>query len=273
MKATDWIEEPVTSLLDVGCNVGAWLMDCSRRYPSARLAGVDINESAVKVARASVPSADIHRTGAEKLPFKDRSFDYVTCIEVLEHLPAELRPAAFREMQRVLQPGGRLILTVPHAGWFAWLDSNNMRLRLPRLYRRIVGRGARDPNYETLGRVVQWHHHFTEEELLGLAGRGWEQIATTRGGLFLYPLMDWLSWPFYRLGIPHHPIRRIFERIGGWDFRMDFGTASYGILVVLKRGKSTQRAAAEGGTAPTVCQDPISASGITAARRGPTSKI
>jgi hypothetical protein len=51
---------------------------------------------------------------------------------------------------------------------------------------------------------------------------------------------------------------------------MGFGRASYGILVVLERSKSTQRPAAEGGTAPMVRQDPIWASGTRSTRRGPT---
>lgn len=235
MRVADWIEPPVDSLLDVGCNVGAWLRDCARLYPSARLAGVEINPSALAVARVNVPTAEVQHAGAERLPFPDESFQYVTCVEVLEHLPAGLRPSAFREMQRVLRPGGRLILTVPHAGWFAWLDSNNVRLRLPGLYRRLVRKGGRDAGYAAVGRGVEWHHHFTVAELVHLAGGGWRTVAVRHGGLFVYPLMDWLSWPFYRLRRPEHPIRRALERIAGWDYRIGFGSASYGVLVTLER--------------------------------------
>jgi SAM-dependent methyltransferase len=192
------------------------------------------------LAREKVPAAELRRAGAERLPFGNDTFEYVTCIEVLEHLPPELRPLAFQEMRRVLQPGGKLILTVPHAGSFAWLDSNNLRLRAPGLYTRLLGGGRRDANYKALSRNVEWHYHFNEHELLTLAGEGWEMVAVVRGGLFLYPLMDWLSWPFYRFGIPHHPLRRTFERIAGWDYRIDFGKASYGILVVLRRNDSQE---------------------------------
>ncbi len=235
MRVTDWISEPVGSLLDVGCNVGAWLEHCTKLYPSAHLAGVEINPAALEMARENVPSAELHHAGAEKLPFADNTFDYVTCVEVLEHLPAELRPAAFQEIRRVLKPGGRFIITVPHAGWFAWLDSNNVRLRLPGLYRLVIGRGRRDAGYSAVGREVEWHYHFTKNELIELAGMGWQIAGVDYGGLFVYPVMDWLSWPFYRMGKPHHPIRKGFERLAGWDYQLNFGKASYGILLALNK--------------------------------------
>jgi SAM-dependent methyltransferase len=235
MKSTSFIESPVGSLLDVGCNVGAWLGDCARTYPSARLAGVEINETSLALARARVPTAEFHHAGGERLPFANESFDYVTCFEVLEHMPPELRATAFREMNRVLRPGGRLILSVPHAGWFAWLDSNNVRFRLPALYRMVVGRGGRDANYAVAGRKVEWHHHFTVAELMQLAGGSWRTVAIRHGGLFISPLMDWFSWPFYRAGRADHPIRRTMERIANWDGAIDYGSASFGVLIVLER--------------------------------------
>jgi SAM-dependent methyltransferase len=235
MRVTDYIKQPVGSLLDVGCNVGAWLSDCVRLYPSARLVGVEINRLALDTAQTNVPTAELRHASAEQLPFPNESFDYVTCVEVLEHLPDDLRGAAFREMHRVLRPGGRLILTVPHAGWFAWLDSNNVRLRFPDLYRRVLASGLRDMNYDAMGRQVEWHHHFTLSELEQLAGQGWRMVAVRRGGLIVRPLMDWLSWPFYRLGLSSNPIRRMFERMAGWDYRIDFGSASYGVLLAMDR--------------------------------------
>ena len=46
------------------------------------------------------------------LPFDDRSFDYVVCVEGLEHIE---NPAnAVREFARLLVPGGRLIVSVPN---------------------------------------------------------------------------------------------------------------------------------------------------------------
>jgi SAM-dependent methyltransferase len=234
MHASEYIVHP-ESLLDVGCNVGAWLAHCRQRWPEAKLAGVEPNAASLVHARELLPEADLREAGAERLPFADGSFHYVTCFEVLEHVPAELRRQALAEIRRVLRPGGRLVLTVPHRGWFAWLDSNNVRFKLPQVYTLLVKRGLRDPSYEGRGEHVEWHHHFTLDEFRGLAGGGWREVSVARGGLFLPPLTDWLSWPFYRAGRVDHPLRRALERISAWDTDHDYGRASYGMLVAMER--------------------------------------
>lgn len=48
---------------------------------------------------------------AISLPFPAEHFDLVTCISSLEHMPVPVRDKAYREMDRVLRPGGTLILT------------------------------------------------------------------------------------------------------------------------------------------------------------------
>ncbi len=48
------------------------------------------------------------------LPLADGEAGAVFLIEVLEHLPPELTATVFKEMQRILRPGGFLIVTVPN---------------------------------------------------------------------------------------------------------------------------------------------------------------
>lgn len=48
----------------------------------------------------------------EKLPYEDKSFDYIVCVEGLEHIE---NPAnAIREFSRLLKPNGTLIVSVPN---------------------------------------------------------------------------------------------------------------------------------------------------------------
>lgn len=235
MDPIRWIPSHAESLLDVGCNVGALLADCAKPYPAMRLAGVDVNPTAIEKARRLLPAADLHCVDGDRLPFADSAFDCVTCIEVLEHIPTERRAASLKEMRRVLKPGGTLVLRTPHAGVFAWLDSNNVRFRLPGVYGLLVGRGRRDAGYADGSASVVWHYHFKRAELVALAGDGWLPETTCYGGLALFPIADWLCWPFYRMGWLHNGVVRLLSRVADFDYSCDYGTLSYGILLTLRR--------------------------------------
>ncbi|WP_435022605.1 class I SAM-dependent methyltransferase (plasmid) [Tundrisphaera sp. TA3] len=235
MHPIRWVPPGAGSLLDVGCNVGVFLSLCDATHPGMELAGVEVNPEALDAARRRLPDADLRLASAHDLPFEDRAFDCLTCIEVLEHIPAELRPRSLAEMHRVLRPGGRLVLRVPHAGAFAFLDSNNLRFRFPRLYRGLIGRGLRDRGYENSGSAVVWHHHFTNRELLGVAGDGWELESSRRGGLLIFPLIDLARWPFYRAGLGDHAMSRLLERVADLDIGFDYGRTSFDVLMILRR--------------------------------------
>lgn len=49
---------------------------------------------------------------AGTLPYSSESFDYIICLEGLEHIDSP--PQAFREFRRLLKPGGHLIISVPN---------------------------------------------------------------------------------------------------------------------------------------------------------------
>jgi SAM-dependent methyltransferase len=235
MEPLYWVPHNTASLLDVGCNAGELLKDCRQYFPGMQLSGIDINHSAVERAKLTVPDAEIQQGYGFQLPFPEGRFDCVTCIEVIEHVPEPDRPALLSEIHRVLAPGGRLVLRCPHAGIFSWLDAQNFRFRFPRLYRRSVGAGSRDGYYEKAQEELVWHHHFTREELLAVAGTGWEIEACRFGGLLLFPISDILRWPFYRLKRKDNWLVKALERVAGLELAMNFGKSSYGIMLVLKK--------------------------------------
>lgn len=235
MHPIRWVPEDARSLLDVGCNEGAFLEYAGGLWPSLRLAGVEINATALKEARRRLPEAELHEAPAEALPFPDASFDCVACIEVIEHVGAAYRAPALREAHRVLRSGGRFLLRAPHAGLFAWLDPQNVRHRVPGLYRRVLGRGRRDLAYERRTEGVIWHHHFRQDELLELLGPGWRLEHVRRGALAIAPLMDIARWPFYRLGRVDGPLIRLLNRAAELDLAVDYGRYSYDILLVMSK--------------------------------------
>jgi SAM-dependent methyltransferase len=235
MQPVRWIPQETNSLLEVGCNVGEHLSSCAAVYPHLKLHGVDINPVAIAKARENLPHADLQVTSATALPFSDDSFDCVMCIEVLEHIPTALRKQALSEVLRVLKQGGRFILRVPHAGLFAFLDSNNIRFRVPRLYRALLREGRRDAGYAGGSADVVWHHHFSRGELAELLGEQWRVEASRTGGLLLFPLTGIALWPFYRLQRTHNVMYRFLHRLAAFDIARDYGAASFDILLVLRK--------------------------------------
>jgi SAM-dependent methyltransferase len=235
MHPIRWIPPAATSLLDVGCNVGELLEYCHKLYPLMHLAGVEINRAALERARQRLPFTELYSSSAVEMPFADQSFDCITCIETLEHIPAQLRKQCLREIRRVLKPGGRFVLRVPHAGIFAFLDSNNLRFRLPSVYRRLLKKGRRDAGYARGSDDVVWHHHFTRDELFELLGDDWQLEASRTGGLLLLPLTDFLLWPFYRTQRTDNIFYRALHSLAEVDIGWDFGKASFDILFVLKK--------------------------------------
>jgi dolichol-phosphate mannosyltransferase len=96
-------------VLDVGCG-------SSRIIGSARMVGLDIVLAKLRYARR-YGNPLVHGSIFE-LPFKDSAFDGVICSEVIEHVPADER--VFSELERVLEPGGRLILGTPDYDRWRW---------------------------------------------------------------------------------------------------------------------------------------------------------
>jgi SAM-dependent methyltransferase len=95
-------------LLDIGCGDARFAADAAGR---AWTAGVDVSQRALIFARDLVPAATFLSSGAEALPFRDGTFDVVTLLDVIEHIPDANETAAIHEALRVLKRGGRLVIS------------------------------------------------------------------------------------------------------------------------------------------------------------------
>lgn len=94
-------------VLEVGVGMGADHQEWARCKPRS-LTGVDLTPHAIEWTRARLALHGLESrllvTDAERLPFRDASFDLVYSWGVIHHSPAT--EAAVREIRRVVRPGG-----------------------------------------------------------------------------------------------------------------------------------------------------------------------
>lgn len=102
---------PGERVLDIACGTGIIARPVVPLVgPTGTVVGADISPAMLAVAQEIAPQVDWHEASADALPFPDASFDLAFCKQGFQFFPD--RPAAAREMHRVLGPGGRLALSV-----------------------------------------------------------------------------------------------------------------------------------------------------------------
>jgi len=144
-------------VLDLGCGMGGFLPGlaeiCDEVYPS------DISvEGLERCAERGFPMGSV--SSGYALPYADGSFDLVCMFDAIEHIPDDNR--VMREVQRVLKPGGLVLVTVPA---YQFLYANN-------------------------DRVAQHQRRYTRPRLTAVFEQaGLEVERNTHSNVFLFPLI------------------------------------------------------------------------------------
>lgn len=102
-------------LLDFGCGKGVITEKIHLLRPSYTICGVDISSKALIVAKRRIKTGEFRLIDeSQHIPYPNNTFDIILASDVLEHIYDT--KTAFRELARVLKPGGTLIITVPYNG-------------------------------------------------------------------------------------------------------------------------------------------------------------
>jgi len=174
-RARRWLPDDARTVLDVGCAFGYGTAALAARAPGRTVIGIDRDLDHVREAARRYPWLTVRPGDAAALPASDGTVDAVTLLEVLEHLGDP--GAAVAEARRVLRSGGTVIVSVPHRGVLAGLDSLNV---YPALRRRRPNWPPLDPADDCDG----GHRHFTVDELRALLEKhGFVVTRTARTGL------------------------------------------------------------------------------------------
>ncbi len=107
--------QPGESLLDIGCGTGEVLYRLHRKFgESVSLHGIDPSGDMLDVARYKLRAAknvQLEFGAGEQLQYPDASFDWIVSSLTFHHVPLDVKRLTIRESQRVLKPGGRLLIS------------------------------------------------------------------------------------------------------------------------------------------------------------------
>ena len=144
-------------ILDAGCGAG----EPTARYFVDRgdtVTGIDLSERMLALARRQVPEATFQRLDMRNLAFPPASFDAITAVYTVFHLPRVDHVALFAGFARVLKPGGKLLLTLAT--------------------REYTGQEEFDGEIEFIGRRLPYSHDRPEVALGKLATAGLVVVST-----------------------------------------------------------------------------------------------
>jgi SAM-dependent methyltransferase len=137
-----------STVLEVGCGVGAQTVTLARRSPDARFTSVDLAADSLSEARKRTDAAGLTNVQFQQadifgLPFAPEAFDHVFVCFVLEHLSRPLEALVI--LNRLLRPGGTLtVIEGDHGSTYFHPDSSaaHMAIQCQVKLQRLAGGNA-----------------------------------------------------------------------------------------------------------------------------------
>ena len=144
-------------VLEIGFGSGATFLNLAEKY--REIHGLDLTASVDEVKRvfdARGIHTDLRNGSVLRMPYPDEMFDTVLLISILEHLKPHEQELAFREIWRVLKPGGQVVYGVP------------------------IERPLMVFMFRVLGYNIREHHFSTERDVSAAAERIFNRVSVTQ---------------------------------------------------------------------------------------------
>ena len=231
--AFGWIKSDTKSLLDYGCGDGKLLGYLRKKNSQIKLYGLEVDKKALKILHKTTSGV---RFISNLRNVKDNSCEIVTLLDVIEHVPDEIK--TLDEIARVLKSGGCLLLSTPHKGITEIFDPGNVKFRFPGLHKLLFERIFKQKGYKKkyLGKGmvgdisrqdINWHRHYSSKDLKKLLSKNFIIKEIRYYGLF-FPLLSMLDQAYLWV---RKKECKIIRKLVLMDSRINFGRLSFSIFI------------------------------------------
>lgn len=215
---------PVGRLLDVGS--GRIGPDYAYADLARAVTCVDWNPRIIQPVPAHV---EIRPGDFLAMEIPQAAYDAVICADVFEHVGLEDEAAFAAKCAGALRPGGVMVVSVPHAGRYAWLDPFEIK---PALHRGLARFGLYSRTHNGFCDIRKGHKHYARDEI----ARAFAPLApalTRTWGHFWDPVLSWADALQRKLGVA--PGRAAIARACDGEYRRDWGDRAFNIAVAFRK--------------------------------------
>lgn len=116
------------SLLDLGCGTGRLLQKIEEKRGLWKCSGLDLSSESVSLTENRKLRASVRLGSGDNLSFENDAFDVLTVLDVL-YIQTLDEQKCFKEIKRVLKPGGTAVINVPAHDWLKSAHDNAIQTR------------------------------------------------------------------------------------------------------------------------------------------------
>ena len=125
-KMLQWAPKSPKRILEIGCGVGYICAKMKKKWPDAKVVGLDISSESIKKAQELFAFTDIDFIETD-IPFTDLdgNFDLIILMDVYEHIELCERKSLHAFLNRYLSPTGRIFLSFPTPEYQKYLKNHH----------------------------------------------------------------------------------------------------------------------------------------------------
>jgi len=101
-------------LLDIGSGTSSFSIFMKNENPTLDIYDIDGSMEMLRIAEKKIKDESLNikleEALAENIPYPDNHFDNIVAVFLFSYIPKTIKPYAFKELNRVLKPGGKLIM-------------------------------------------------------------------------------------------------------------------------------------------------------------------